>query len=180
MTAERQTQGVMVSSERMKPAHFLRDIVKPALHELAFFSDRRIDTPAARQLMMLTAAVESDFKHTTQKGGPAVSYFQIEEGTFNDVQKRFDLGGYKLRFNFAPLSEGTNLDQKCACKIARAKYWLASDPLPHEDDWIGMAEYWLNIYNTHEGAGDTLKAKQKIRRYRLDALEYKSWLEYKS
>ena len=159
-------------SERMKPADFLRDIVKTALYELAFFSDQRIDTPAARQLMMLTAAVESDFKHTTQKGGPAVSYFQIEEGTFNDVQKRFDLDGYKLRFDFESLSDRTNLDQKRACKIARAKYWLSPLPLPQADDWIGLAEYWLRVYNTHEGAGDTLKAKQKIRRYRLDALGY--------
>lgn len=163
-------------SERMKPADFLRDIVNRALVDLDYVcgNDGRLDSIAAKQLMMLTAAVESDFQHTEQKGGPARSYFQIEPLTYKDVVDSFALGGEKLKdfYGFSRYGEPDPAVQRMACKVARAKYWLSPKPLPRQDDWIGLAEYWLRIYNTHEGAGDTLKAKQKVRRYRLDALGY--------
>ena len=159
-----------------RPRNFLDKIVKPALADLVLACDgeERLNSVAARQLLLLTAAVESDFAYTQQHGGPARSYFQIEELTYNDVVKRFRANGRPMPnvFGFDKAASVNMAVQRQCCKVARGKYWLSPKPMPRADDWGGFAAYWKEIYNTAGGAGTTRKALRRVKKYGLDTLNY--------
>lgn len=137
-------------------------IVKPTLDALEEYlpncnSEESID------LMMGTAAQESNFKYVRQiGGGPAASFFQIEPDTFRDhffsfIDHRDHLCDF-LCEQYLPesLSSGTgsigqleayvdHLDDHqlqyllssnigLSVVIARIKYWRFAEPLPKKDD----------------------------------------------
>ncbi len=65
------------------PQHFLASVIRPTLMTLGLYS------PAAEQLLLATAIQESHLTHRKQIGGPALSYFQIEPKTHNDIWDNF-------------------------------------------------------------------------------------------
>lgn len=137
-------------------------IVRPVLEHLMLAS------PAAENLLVGTAAVESGLRRLTQAGGgPGVGVYQIEPATHADVWHNY------LAFRPA-LSARVR-------EMISAKPWLSSDPsqelygnlyyaaamariiylraprrLPEADDIEGLALYWKTYYNTPKGRGTPL------------------------
>lgn len=138
---------------------FRRTIVRPVLDYLALAS------PAAENLLVGTAAVESGLRRLTQAGGgPGAGVYQIEPATHKDAWDNYlafhpELAS-KVRglasqrwFTDSPDRELLgNLFYSTA--VARVIYWRAKPPLPHADDLAGLAAYWKTHYNTIGGRGD--------------------------
>ena len=141
----------------MTPKGFRAAIIDPTLHLLDLWS------PAASNLMLGTALVESGLEHRKQiGGGPARGYFQIEPATFHDVYGRHLKTRQSLlaRVNslltplMPPVDQLWNNDQ-LGCAIARIRYRYAKEPLPDAEDAKGLAEYHKKYYNTSAGKTDT-------------------------
>lgn len=112
--------------------------------------------------MLGTALVESNLDALKQHGGgPALSAFQIEPATFDDIYVRY-LGTRSALLTqietlrvpaFAPLEQLAG-NPFFACGIARMKYWMVPEPLPPAGDLEALGHYWKRYYNTAEGAGE--------------------------
>lgn len=140
------------------PQVFLSKIIEPVLCNLKGvpFSS------TASQLLLGTAIKESgNFKYRKQIRGPALSYFQIEPETHDDIWENY----LKYRPNLAStvktflsnpnadkLFELENNDNYTVV-IARISYKRAPEPLPMLDDLSSMAKYWKKYYNTPLGKG---------------------------
>lgn len=156
----------------MDATRFLESVVRPVLHQLDKWS------PAAEKLLIMTACHESGgFLHRTQVGGPAVSYFQIEPASFSDVWDRY-LARRSDRFekvvqflpdNMEPL-QALKEDDKFACAIARMKYAMIPEPLPHVTDNLGLALYCKTHWNTELGKATPEKYLDDFLRYAPDPM----------
>lgn len=143
------------------PEQFLEYVIQPTLRHLAA-AIPRLDSLASEQLMLGTALVESNLDALKQRGGgPALSVFQIEPATFDDIYGRY------LRARAALLTQIQDLripaftpteqlagNPFFACGIARMKYWMVPEPLPPAGDLEALGHYWKRYYNTEEGAGN--------------------------
>jgi len=139
-------------------------IIDPTFGHLAEFHPG-LDSPAARTLLLGTALTESNGREIFQRGnGPAVSLFQIEPATFDDVWNRYLAGRSSLRDAIAglvwpgvdPLAQ-LPVNQRLACAIARIRYWMVPPPMPEADNLPALARYWKDHYNTAAGAGTPMK-----------------------
>lgn len=133
---------------------FRLEIIRPTLQFISLWS------PAAENLLLGTAMVESGIARLRQLGGgPALSVYQIEPATHQDISRyllqkdalagRVNLlrssqsnGNFELIFNLAYQTA-----------IARIKYFMDPKPLPDAEDIQGLGETWKRVYNTHLGAG---------------------------
>lgn len=133
----------------------LRDnIVRPTLKEIDLYSK------SAERLVIGTGLVESGFEYIKQIEGPALGFWQCEPDTHSDIWKSYLL--YKLPL--ATRLNAFNLDYKnakqlvwnlkYACAICRIHYLRVKEPLPNENDILGMAKYWKKYYNTEQGKGE--------------------------
>ncbi len=149
-------------------------VVNPTLAALG------LGGPAPQRLLMLTALQESGLVYLAQLGGgPAVSPFQIEPATAQDILGRYLLQRQDLRQRFTDATEplgaepvnwhmvGSDslrrrlqLDLGFACAVARLKYWMVEELLPDAPDGPGMADYWKRYYNTASGAGSAQECLQ--------------------
>jgi hypothetical protein len=134
------------------PNQFAAEIIRPVLEHLEK-TDRRLNSIEAEKILLGTAIAESRLSDLRQKGGPALSMFQIEPSTFEDIFLRYlpdqrpDLLAAieKLVFPaFTPLVQLPG-NQHLACAIARIRYWM--DPAPLPKDINGLANYWKRVYN---------------------------------
>lgn len=131
-----------------------RLIVAPALTAIGLYS------PAACNLVVGTAAVESDCSYLKQIGaGPALGLWQMEPATEADIWANVinPSKALKLAIN-GMLCVGNTTSQLIgnlpyAAAMCRLKYHQSTEPLPTEDDADAMAMYWKRIYNTDLGAG---------------------------
>lgn len=108
--------------------------------------------------MLGTAIMESDLKYLQQEGGPAVSFFQLEPATVDDIYVRYlsvnlELKAYVdgLKLMGFPLIVNVQSNPLFSCALARVKYWMDPEPLPTNLE--GIAKTWKRVYNTEEGAG---------------------------
>ena len=139
---------------------FLEHRIRPTLRHLAVVIPR-LNTISSEQLMMGTALVESNLTALAQRGGgPALSEFQIEPSTFDDIYERYLRARPTLLIQIQDLriSAFTPTEQLAgnpffACGIARMKYWMVPEPLPPAGDFEALGHYWKRYYNTAEGAG---------------------------
>ena len=130
-------------------------IVVPALNHINLYSLK------AEQIVMATAMAESNLFFVQQVGrGPARSFFQMEPATHDDIWKNYlsrrpqllnDLKGLTMRD--MDLHEQLHGNLFYGAAMCRIFYLRFKKPLPEENDWRGMAEYWKKYYNTHLGAG---------------------------
>jgi len=136
-------------------ANDLREhVIKPTLEILAM-AEPRIASDSAVELLMGTAAQESDLGYNLVQvgGGPGLGIYSIEPDTHADVLRylnRPDKGF--LRRAVMSLSTDTTDEQLIfnlyyATAIARIRYWYEADPLP--DDIRGHAAYWDDHYNAN-------------------------------
>ena len=137
------------------PQHFLIVVIRPTLIKLGLHS------PASEQLLLATAIQESHLIHRKQIGGPALSYFQIEPKTHNDIWDNFLKYRPQLSNKVTQLMTKPNADKikelenndKYAAAMARIHYIRVSAPIPQLNDIQKMAAYWKRHYNTPLGKG---------------------------
>lgn len=124
------------------------------------------NTKEASILLTCTLYHESKFKYLKQIGGPALSQYQIELFTCQDIYERIlskneifigetfkyynDNFGlvWNLKYNFA-----------FSTLVARAKYYSSPKALPSLNDDIEIMasdfyDYYKEIYNTYLGASE--------------------------
>lgn len=137
------------------PQHLVATAIKPALFKLGLYSR------AAEQLLLATAIQESNLIHRKQIGGPALSYFQIEPKTHNDIWDNFLKYRPQLSIKVIQLMSNPASDKikelenndKYAAAIARIHYLRVPAPIPKYNDIAKMAAYWKRYYNTALGKG---------------------------
>lgn len=133
---------------------FLDQTLTPVLDEMA------MNSPAASKLLMMTATHESmGFRYRVQVGGPALSYYQIEPSTLDDL--------YKNYLSFRPerqalldkyLPEGMSRNEALknnddyATAAARLQYSRVPEALPDVGDNEALAKYAKQYWNTDLGA----------------------------
>lgn len=132
------------------------EIVRPALQSIDMHSE------AAENLVMGTAAQESRLKYVRQLGGgPALSLFQMEPETYNDLwanylDYRADVSAAirkSLSTHTTPPAERLKWDMRLGAIMCRVHYRRRPEPLPDAGDVWGMAAFWKQHYNTVLGAG---------------------------
>lgn len=150
-------------------ANHVRDLViVPALVELAAVLPGA-NSAAAVNLLLSTAAAETNLVHLAQHGGPALGIYQIEPDTHQDLhtnwlpQSKYE----SLREHLGDRADDALIyDLRYATKIARCIYARRPEPLPAADDAEALGDYWLAHYNTAGGAGTLehfLKAYEAVR-----------------
>jgi hypothetical protein len=133
----------------------LQAVIREALETIGLYS------LAAEQLLMGTAAQESNLIHLRQLGsGPALGYFQMEPATHEDIWISFLRFRPELRLKVCALvqfgalgQEGLVLNPHYAAGMARVHYLRDKQPLPLAGDVAGMARTWKRVFNTEKGAG---------------------------
>ncbi|MEK9751595.1 MAG: hypothetical protein VW338_00065 [Rhodospirillaceae bacterium] len=128
----------------------------------------RLRSEAAAYLLLGTAMQESHGKYITQIKGPALSWWQIEPATIDDIWFRYlvavrpDLRSavkgwlpYHIH-GTSPLSVICNevaANPRFACALARIRYWWVKPPLPEANDVKGLGAYWNDHYNCNPTKG---------------------------
>lgn len=128
-------------------------------------------TPAAFQLLVGTAAVESGGIAVRQYGsGPACGYWQMEPATADDIfdnwlRYRVRIAEFVKRIQGSQTREyALTFNPLYAAIMARLHYRRVRDPLPAENDFAGLAEYWKVHYNTEQGKGDPAEMESWLNR----------------
>lgn len=156
------------------PVQFLQEVIGPTLAHMAA-TQPDMDRPAARVLLLGTAIQESRLMAYRQHGGgSALSFFQIEPATFDDIFFRYLARPDKaaLRTSVRALlipafdpAEQLDTNQHLACAIARIRYWMVPARLPRPGDVDGLGAYWKRYYNTAAGAGTGPEWALNYRKY---------------
>jgi len=152
----------------MNAQEFLDEILHPTLQKM------EMDSPEAEKLLLMTACHESGgFVYDRQVGGPALSYFQVEPNTLNDLYTNYlDYRPEKkeLLDQFKPSEDCTTeealMDPVFATAAARMIYARVSEPLPELTDDDAMGRYCKKYWNTDAG-------KATAEKYVNDWLRYK-------
>ena len=135
----------------------IKDVIDDVLNRL-----EDIDIPntkEARDLIYETGMSETGYRHLEQMGdGPAVSFWQIEPATINDIwsnyilyrkpliQKAYELGFIEDEMDFSVM---TNIG--VAIFFARIYYRRKPGAIPKTME--ERAKYWKKWFNTEEGKG---------------------------
>jgi len=115
-------------------------------------------TPEAVRLVYETGNTESKYKHLEQVQGPAVSFWQIEPNTIDDIWNNYVLFRkdliqvfYELGYleNKPVFSVMTNL--AVAIAMCRVYYYRKPGVIPKTIS--DRASYWKRHYNTKYGKG---------------------------
>ncbi|MBA3031007.1 MAG: hypothetical protein FP816_19645 [Desulfobacteraceae bacterium] len=131
----------------------------------------KVNSPSALNLLLGTAAVESEFGTFLQQldNGPGLGPFQMEPNTeadnwLNYIQFRKPLKEclYDLCEATGPQPEKLETDLVYAIAMARIKYLRANGNIPASDNVSGLAVYWKVHYNTVKGKG---RVEDFIRKY---------------
>jgi len=141
-----------------KPQEYLTNVIEPVLCDLPGISGSQ----AAAQLLLGTALKESgNFRYRKQIGGPALSFFQIEPVSHQDIWDSYlkfrpALKAYIETLMTKPDADKLNElenNESYAAAMARIKYQRCPAILPDLNDIDAMARYWKKYYNTPLGKG---------------------------
>ena len=135
----------------MSPGQLLSAAIIPALRLLP----PRMDTPAARTILLAIAYQESAIKHRRQVGGPARGYWQFEmgggvRGVLNHAASKLHIQ-YALDFlDYDPASDFTECyrfiehNDVLAAAFARLLLWTDAAPLPTDANgaWALYLRTW--------------------------------------
>jgi len=146
---------------------FLKETLEPVLAEMGMAS------PSAEKLLIMTAAHESmGYRYRAQTGGgPALSYYQIEPNTLDDLYTNYlAFRPDKQALLDAYLPEGSSRvealenNDEYATAATRLIYSRVPDALPAVDDDEALAKYAKQFWNTELGAAT---AEKYLADYRL-------------
>ena len=131
----------------------------------------RLNSMAAVELLMLTAATESKAgTYFRQIRGPALGVFQMEPNTETDIFDNYLRYNDDLREWIDGLKTSWHdhdLQYNLAYQIAMARIHYLRSPMrmPPADDAPALARKWKSVYNTHLGKGTVEKALQDYELY---------------
>ena len=144
-------------------------VVRPVLAAMAR-AQPGIDSPAAVELLMGTAAHESLLgKYLRQHPGPARGIYQIEPDTYHDLERWLEtrprLREAVMEWASPQVSPGAQIAGNLyfATAVARANYWRKPFTMPYNPDLPTQARTWKRWWNTTAGKGTV---EQYIRHYR--------------
>ena len=130
--------------------------VKPIIHKV--LTDLNMHSEEACDLVYRTGMAESGYRALAQMGGPAISYFQLEPDTINDVIKNYlyyrkPLMDKLVKMGLDESDPNWSVMTNIAVAIAmcRLKYRRDSEPIPK--NLQGQAQYWKRVYNSELGKG---------------------------
>lgn len=157
----------MTTAPSLSPRHLALYVIRPVLAHLSGADAPGIDTFAAVELLVGTAAQESNLRALDQITarddktlGPALGLWQIEPATHDDVWENHLSHRPALAARVADLRAAwpspqiqlaTNLAYACA--IARLVYYRSPVKLAAPGDIAGHAAAWKRVYNTPRGKG---------------------------
>lgn len=157
----------------INPVHLKERVIEPTLSIMEEYN-KKINSPAAAQLLQYTSIVESTvggITYLVQDGGPALGIFQVEPNTHDDIVYNFihkrPILSSLITEDICPHLEAEYLignDFYSAC-IARLVYWRIPHPLPEYGDLEGMARYWKKYYNTPLGKGTEQHFISQVKKY---------------
>lgn len=134
---------------------FRDEVIVPTLRCMGY------NTPNRVQLLLGTALHESaGLRYRKQIKGPAISFYQIEPATFQDIWKNYL--NYRLHLLErvqtlqAPFDlplEALRYNDYFATAVACVFYLRIPEKLPKYGDILGQAQYWKKYYNTVKGKG---------------------------
>lgn len=132
--------------------------IQPAHTMVSRWVGRRLNTRAARQLSLVTAAVESHCgQYLKQVRGPAAGPWQMEKPTYrwvvSEIMRRDEVFGMLHDEGFTSLYT----DLMRGALWCRLRYFLVPAPLPEVDNVMHMWVYYKTHWNSHRGA--TTRAK---------------------
>lgn len=104
-----------------------------------------------RLLCMIAAHESEKFLYTRQIRGPALSCFQVEPATYQDVADYAERKGY-LKGEFPSPPERLLFDFRFATGIARVFFLRKPEPIPDKDNLQALADYAKRHWNTELGA----------------------------
>jgi len=142
------------------PEHFDKYLLQPALQHIG------MDSPEARAMMLGTAAQESSMSHYLAQypKGPALSAYQVERATFNDIMNSYlshrpqlmaKVNGLVLQAMNGMNFQAMGTQPLFASAIARIQWKRFPEPMPDVTDFRGQAILWKRRWNTVRGAGTT-------------------------
>lgn len=133
----------------------LRDVIRLAINPAMTLLPARMDSVAARAMLLAIGLQESEFQYRRQVGGSAHGYWQFERGggvvgvmqhplttpTIAEVTRRLD-----YPFDSDVLYDAIVDNDVLACVFARLLLWTLPQALPDamEDDlgWFQYLEAW--------------------------------------
>ena len=135
----------------------IRDnIIIPALTEINSYTDDAAD------MVLVSGAAESLYGDVRQRGGgPALSWWQIEPRTHDDIWRNYLgitrrqhlLDGLQRLSTRPGLSHELEANPWYAAAMCRIFYLRISERLPRAGDRPAQAAYWKKYYNTAAGKG---------------------------
>ncbi|MBP2231789.1 hypothetical protein J2847_005108 [Azospirillum agricola] len=147
--------------------HLALFVVRPTLSAISGPDVPGLDSEAAVELLLGTAAVESGFRALDQitgagdrQLGPAYGLYQIEPATLDDLHTNFlrfrptlaaRLSGLAASWPSPAVQLCTNLAYATA--VARLIYYRSPVRLAAPGDIEGHARVWKQVYNTPKGKG---------------------------
>ena len=106
---------------------------------------------AAVRLLCMIAAHESDkLLYARQIRGPALSFYQIEPRSYNDVAQYAQRKGY-MEGEFPSDPERLMFDFRFATGIARVFLLRIPEPIPAKEQLSALADYAKQYWNTKYG-----------------------------
>jgi len=132
--------------------------VKPIIYKV--LTDLNMHSEEACDLVYRTGMAESGYRALAQMGGPAISYFQLEPDTINDVIENYlyyrqPLMDKLVKMGLDESNPNWSVMTNIAVAIAmcRLKYRRDSEPIPK--NLKQQAQYWKRVYNSELGKGTT-------------------------
>lgn len=156
-------------------AQQLRELITDTLE---YFLGPQFAKPNAVELLMLTAAAESECGTFIEqwRTGPALGIYQIEPATYDDLFENFLSYREDLqdKVDAVCLNQNVNWQNwKLHLKgnllyqtvIARLQYWRFPEGLPHHRELSLLARYYKKYWNTYRGKASVEEAINKYHKY---------------
>jgi len=166
----------MLTEKQKNARRFLCEVINPTLKEMDLYS------PAEAQLLLGTAIQESLLIYRKQlESGRALSYYQIEPATHNDIWENYlkykpELAAKLIKLMSSPDADKLHelqYNDRYATGIARVYYLRKRKSTPSLNDISAIAGFWKDNYNTEGGKG---KRKQFIEKWHI----YRACTHFKS
>ena len=137
----------------------IKDIITEVLSRLEEHNPKIKLTSEARSLIYETGMVESGYRHLKQMGdGPALSFFQIEKNTIDDIWKNYMVYRPKLielAYSLGYIEKDPYFSVMSNIAVAvlfcRIYYYRKPGAIPKAKG--ERAQYWKSQYNTAGGKG---------------------------